>query len=297
MSLETQNEVAPSLNPEGTVPPQPDVKEEKQLSPKWAEVVRREKMVRERQRQMEAQKKAWEEERLKKEEEYKTSYIPKSRLKDNFLEAAYEAGLTQDQLVNMILNGQPQVDPTVRALQQELEQIKTRQQKALEEQEAQTKKNYDDAISRIRSSVEQLVTSSDEYDTIREYGDEGREAVVSLIEQTYKEEGRVLSEAEACKKVEDYLIDQGLKFSSFKKVKARLTPQEAQEIIEEASKLEEKNPASFKVTPKKTPVPQEKNLQNQNPIKTLTNAGTPSTSRPLSPRERAILAFEGKLQK
>lgn len=265
---------------------------EELLSPKYGELARHEKRIRERARQFEAEKLAKENEWKQKDEEYKSSFIHKNKLKENPLEALSELGLSQDQLVQLILNGPQQVDPTVRAMQAELAAIKEAQFKAEKAATEQQTAQYEQALAQIRSDAGKLIESDESYETIKEMG--ATEAVVELIKQTYDTDKKLLSVPEAAAQVEEYLLNEALKMAGLKKVKAKLTPAEiADEAIENVSA---KSNNSVTITPKNLSE-QLKNQQNQTPIKTLTNSGTPTSSKPLSPRERALLAFQGKLNK
>jgi hypothetical protein len=99
---------------------------------------------------------------------------------------------------------------------------------------------------------------------------------VDLIEKTFKEDGILLSVEEAAKEVEDELVSQLSKYAQkIKKLQQKFAPQ---------SKAAPQQPVNNKTAG-----------QQQQPGKTLTNSM--GASRPLSTRERAILAFENKLSK
>ncbi|MDE2106538.1 MAG: hypothetical protein KGL39_55500, partial [Patescibacteria group bacterium] len=97
--------------------------------------------------------------------------------------------------------------------------------------------------------------------------------VVDLIEQTFKEEGRVMDVEEAANEVENYLLEEIEKLTRIEKLKKRM----------------EAKPAATPKSDEQTP--QKKQPQT---MKTLTNAA--SSSRQLSAKERAILAFKGELK-
>ncbi len=100
--------------------------------------------------------------------------------------------------------------------------------------------------------------------------------VVDLIEKTFKEDGILLTEDEAAQQVEDYLTEEAYKLANLKKIQKRLQ-------TSSASTSTSATPAKSAETPK----------QSQ-PMKTLTNAV--GTSRQLTSKERAILAFKGEKQ-
>lgn len=253
---------------------------DKKLSPQYAALARREKEIRTRQEALKAKELEWK----TKEAEYAKNYVPKERLQKDTLAALFETGLTQDQLVNMILNGQPQVDPALSAMQLELKSIKDAQEAQTKAAAEQQTAAYQRAVSEIRSQAEALVASNDDYATIKETS--STEAIVELITLTYETEGKLLSVDQAAKEVEEHLIQEALKMASLTKVKAKLTPAE---II-----------ADEKIDPNKKPSLAEAKAAapQQTQIKTLTNAATANPSKPLSNRdrrERAIAAFKGQL--
>lgn len=83
-----------------------------------------------------------------------------------------------------------------------------------------------------------------------------------------------MSVEEAAQEVEDYLADEAWKLAQTKKIKSRYS----------------NSSATNENTGKQSPSPN----QQQQPMKTLTN--NVSSTRKLSARERALLAFEGKLK-
>lgn len=280
---QTQGTVAPEALTNGAVAietPAPEAKKDDFLSPKFAALARKEKELRMLQKQIQQERDS-----IKtRDEEYSKSYVPKARLMENPLAALSELGLTQDQLVNLILNGPQQVDPTVSALQKQIQAIEAQQQstsKAMEEAQA---KQYEQALSQIRSDTAALVASNPDYETIRETG--STEAVVELIRQTFDSEGILLTIDDAAKQVEDHLLEEALKMARLKKVQAKLTPAQVEEAV--ATLTEPKKPQII-----------QKSQQDRQPIlKTLTNAATTTSSRTFSAAEkraRAIAAFKGQL--
>lgn len=260
--------------------PKPEGKaSEEPLSAQFAILARKEKALRAKALAQEQALKAKEdairaqEEAMKaKEAEYSSKYISKDRLTQDTLNALAEAGLTYEQITNMMLNPpQPQdmaykgeleaLKAEIKALRGETESTK----KTFQEQQTQS---YQQAVNQIRSEATKLVSSDPMFETIKETGSVGE--VVKLIEQTFKEDGILMTVEEAAQQVEDYLIEEALKLSRIKKIQQRL------------------NPVQSSVPPASVPAAAPKQPQ----LKTLTNAV--SASRPLNARERAILAFKGQ---
>ena len=143
-----------------------------------------------------------------------------------------------------------------------------------EAQEQQQTEAYQAAIKQIESDVKSLVSQDSSYEAIR--ASKAEKDVVELIEETYKQDGVLLSTEEAAQMVEDYLVEQYTKFTQLDKIKQKI----------ELSKAKTAQSNSVKQPSE----PQ----QSQPTMKTLTN--NVGSSKPLTARERAILAFEGKLK-
>lgn len=253
-----------AVNTEETKP------QEKALSPQYVALARKEKALR-----SQAQALKTREDALKaRESEYETNYIPKSKLTERFksdpMGLMQEHGLTYDQLTNLILN-QPSVqDQALQKLQAELQEIKSSQARAQQQSEEQQTKAYEQAVNQIRNDAKLLIASDASFETIKETGSE--EAVVELIRETFDKSGVLLNVEDAAKEVEDYLVEEALKYAQLKKVQAKLNPPTVGEALKQ--QINEK--------------PQ---------IKTITHAITASTkpSSDKDRRARAILAAQGKL--
>ena len=256
---------------------------EKPISDEYAKLARREKALRAKALQQEQALKAKEAEIRAKEEalrakeaEYQSRYIPKDTLKQDPLAALAELGLSYDQLTELALNA-PKPEDLARA-----KEIKAMEDKikALEERQEKSQKAYDDAqtqayqqaISQIRTETTNLVKSDPNFETINATG--SINDVVELIEETFKKDGILLTVEEAATEVENYLVEEAYKLARLSKIQQRLKPAE--------------KPAA---TPKQT-VPQQSQAESKPLMKTLTNSV--GVSRPLSARDRAILAFKGE---
>lgn len=206
-----------------------------------------------------------------KENQYKQQYIDKQRLTTDPLGTLIDNGITYDQLTQMLLNQPNSVDPTIRAIRSQIEQIQANQAQASKNAEAATQAQYDQALNQIRTDVKSLVGTGPEYEGIKTLG--MHEAVVDLIVQTFNDEGYVMDLADAASRVENRLVEDNTKLAQLPKVKAKWQPQT------------------------ETPAATGPNTQRQ-PMKTLTNAvnsQTPKRSTDKERVQRAILAFQGKL--
>lgn len=257
---------------------------EEPLSSQFALLARKEKALRAKVQAQDAAIKAREQALLAKEAELKTKeasyssdFVPKSKLTEDPLSVLAEIGIDYDALTQLVLN-RPQMDPTTKAYLQKLEaQVKAQadvQEKGrLEAAEAQ-KAQYQQAVNQIRNEAKALVQKDASYETIKETG--SVDQVVELIEETFKADGILLTVEEAAQEVENYLVEEALKLSRIEKIRKRLMPKE------------EPKPEAAQAS-----APEKQESQKSQPKPTLTNSI--GVNRTLSPRERAILAFQGKL--
>jgi hypothetical protein len=266
-----------SVSPQGDseVSEAPKAEKEPALSAQYANLARKEKALRQAAQKLKAEQAAFEASRQPQkpaEPAFDPSkYIQKDRFSKDPLAALAEAGLSYDQITEMVLN-QPKSDP---ALQSALDQIRAEMQ-ALKDAQEEGKKTYAEqqqaqykqAVNQIRNEAKQLIASDPYFETIAKTNSLGD--VVELIERTFKEEGTLMSVEDAAREVEDFLVEQLTGYTSrIDKLKKKFQTQVA--------------PAE---SAQKQPDPK------QPQMKTLTNAV--GTTRQLSAKERAILAFKGE---
>jgi hypothetical protein len=268
----------PVLDPAAATPA-PD-KDKELLSTQYAQLARREKAlyakaqardraIAEREAAISAREKALE----SKDTDYQTNYIPKQRLTEDTIGVLLESGITYDQITQMMLN-QTQQDPATKVAIQELKSELRAQQEARAAdrksyEEAQSA-NYQQAVKQIKADASQLVMTDPQFETIKKT--KSINDVVSLIEETFKEDGIVLSVEDACREVEDHLVEKLSQYSQIDKVQQRM-----------------KANAS-----KSSPQLSGQDPTQRQPKPTLTNSV--GTSKKLSAKERAVLAFKGELK-
>lgn len=256
-------------------------KTEEPISSQYAVLARKEKALRAKAQaqdsayqQREAALAAREAAIKAKESEYQTGYIQKDRLTSDPWGTLSEAGLTYDQVTQSAVEHQaesPQTRAHFAKLNAKIAELEKANESVRQSQAEQQSQQYKQAVAQIRTDAASLVRSNEAYETIQ--ATNSVDDVVELIERTFKEENVLMSIEDACKAVEDHLVEEALKIAKLKKIQSRLQP----------------------VAPA-TPAKQSQEASKQSqPMKTLTNAiGVP---RQLSARERAILAMEGKLNK
>lgn len=254
------------------------------LSRQFAQLARQEKALRAKAQQQQQALQAREEALKAKEAEltakgnaYNTSYVSKDQIKQDALAVLAEAGVSYEELTQQIMSQQP-VDPrlqnTIKRMEakiQQLEETNSNNQKTYTENQ---QKAYQDAVKQIALDVRAMVKTDPAYEAIRAMN--ASKDVVELITETYNKDGILLSNEEAAQQVEDYLVEEALKLDKIEKIKKR-----REQMNASSAKAQEKTPA--------------KPGQTQPGMKTLTNST--SSTRQLSAKERAILAFRGELQK
>lgn len=264
--------LASEASPEVTKP------KEEPLSSQFAVLARKEKALRAKVQAQDAALRAKEqaiserEAALKaKDTEYQSKYISKDKLTpDNLWSTLSEMGISYDQLTQMALNPPQKADPATQsalaALQAEIKSLKDAQDNSKKTYEEQQSSQYKQAVNQIRTEAQSMVKTDDNFEMIRETNSVSD--VVELIEQTFKQDGNLLTVEQACQMVEDHLVEEALKIANSKKIQSRLKP------------------AAVATAPQTAPVKQG--------MKTLTNAS--ATQKPLSSKERAIAAFNGTLK-
>lgn len=267
---------------EGDVkPPSPtsEVTKEEPLSTQYAVLARKEKALRAKAQELKAKEESFRvaEAANKAKESVQSELSLKDQLAKDPWKVLNELGLTYDKLTELSIN-QPRPEEMARdsemsALRNELKALKDAQEKTEKSFQDQQTNSYKQAVNQIRTEVKQLVLSDPTFETIKETN--SVEDVVELIEKTYSTEGVLLTVEEASQAIEDYLVEEAIKIAKLRKIQERLKPQAA---VAPTAKAETKS---------------QKPLEQPQTMKTLTN-GTAS-SRQLTTRERAILAFKGQL--
>jgi hypothetical protein len=255
------------------MPPQEAPKAaEEPLSSQYAALARKERALRQREQQLKIK-----EAQLPKEDKQPalpqtdlSKFVDRERLVKDPFTVLNELGLTYEQLTELALNGPSQENMTMnnelRALREELKALKgdteSTKKTIAEQNELQRKQ----AITQLKAETARLVKASPEFETIK--ATNSISDVVELIERTFDEDGYLMTVEEAAHEVEDFLTEEALKLARLSKIQQKLAPKAA-------------------------PVSSSTVAPQQQGMKTLTNSV--STSKPMSARERAILAMQGKL--
>lgn len=255
--------------------------EDPALSRQFAQLARQEKQLRLKAQQQDQQLKAREAALAAREAEiaaksstYDTDYIPKSRFKQDALSALEEAGLSYDEITQQVINqGQrdPRTDAMISRLEAKIVALEEQNSNSAKAMSTQQQQQYDAAVAQIRTDAKKLVFTDPNFETIK--ATNSVSDVVDLITQTYDKDGILLSVEEAANEVENYLTEEALKLTRIEKIKKRMN-----QVAPDSKASGQKTQSTQK--------------QPQPTMKTLTNAT--SSTRQLSAKERAILAFKGE---
>jgi antitoxin component HigA of HigAB toxin-antitoxin module len=197
----------------------------------------------------------------------------KEDIKKQVLQDPTSFGLTHDELTNLLVNSPTPENQKITALEAKIAELEAGHKKTISSVEEQNKKAYDQALNQISREVESLVNTDESFETIKATSNVA--AVVALIEETYKEEGYIMTTEDAAKAVEEHLVEEALSLAKLKKIQSKLNPQ----------------------TEQQTQTQQQTSTKSTSP--TLTHAITQSSTKALSMkerRERAIAAFQGTLK-
>ncbi len=249
-----REQVVESASVDTAVEIAPVVADTKPIDPQLAEIAKARRALQVKERELAEREKAI----TSAPAESQESLIEK--LKADPMGVLQEAGVTYDQLTEAILSGQSGLNPEIQSIQKEMKSLKEDFQKTLSDRDQQQEQQV---LKEIRNTVDALAASGDEFEMIRVR--QAQQDVVSLIHQVFKTEGKVLTEREAARLVEEELIKEGLELASTNKLKAKLNPAQPEQ------------------------------QQRQPQMKTLTSRGNASVQ--MSRKERAMAAFHGNNKK
>lgn len=259
---------SPRVQPPAVTDVQAPVDEK--LSSKYAELAKREKILRSKIQSREQELKAREDALAAKEKDYSTSYVPKAKISEMFNSDPYsfmkDHNINGDQLTQALLNQPSPQDRMIQQLQQEIQSLKGLPDQTKKLFEDREKSQREQAITVIRSDVKALVSSDPAFEVIKATGSE--EEVVKKIEDTLDKEGIILSAQEAAEAIEKEYTEGLVKLFQLEKIQKLLTP--AVQAVDQK-------------------------LQQQPQAKTLAHSQVSSAQRPMSARDRAIAMLEGKI--
>lgn len=227
----------------------------KPLSPQFAALAKQKRALQVKERELLEREKAL-------SAEPQRTGIDISRLKSDPLGVLQEAGVSYDDLTNVLLNGKPQnfeVQSMIQSLKDENNSLRETIDQKFTERDTQAEQQV---LREITREAEYLASQSEQFKGVK--ATKSVPDVVDLIHRTWKESGEILDTTEALKLVEEQLRE---------------------ELAPIARELGYQDPQKFgELRPTRQPQ-----------MRTLTNRD--GSSSHLTPKQRAIMAFEGKLKR
>lgn len=284
---------APAEEPQGepvegleTAPVEEVKPVETKTSQEWAKLARQERELRAKIQRQEAQYKqreaalvARESELQSKSEMNQKGFVDINKLKNDPIGTLQDLGVTYDELANQMMNP-TKIDPRLQAhidrLQAKIETLEKGTTETNERVSKQQQQAYDQAVKQIELDTRNLVNSDPNFETIKATG--STKDVVELITETFNKDGILMTVEDAANEVENYLIEEAMKLTKIEKIKRKLQPQTTV-VKKQAEAGQQQQSQGTDSTPS---------------MKTLTNAA--SSTRKLSARERALLAFRNELK-
>jgi hypothetical protein len=276
--------VEPTPAPETQATPMPaEPKKDPQADKRIAHLMRQEKALRAQAAKLKAERDAF----AKEQQEARQAIEWKTRLKSRDFDVLKDAGLTQEDLTSYLVNQPDPRDRTIRDLQAKLEALEGNQNNFEKKMEEQVAENYKQALRTITSEAE-IAAKADpqKYELVNANLDDAIQAATMLVEETWKQTGRVIPVEDALNDVEEYYLDAFAKIAaSSTKIKSKLQPPAPPAPAAKTSPTSS-GKIPYSSTPRVPAAP-----------RTLTHQQVPTTSqKPMSARERAIAAFKGELK-
>lgn len=224
---------AESVKPTEPAQPTPEQKAQAdQFASKFAALSRKDKQLREREKQIE-KRLADLEARSKQEQEEVSKYksIPE-RLKKEPLNVLKEYGLTMQELTDMMLNdGKPtpemMLSEAEKRMQAKLDEL---DKKLKEKEELETSTKHQQAIDNFKSEISSFITeNNNDYELIA--ANDAADLVYEVIEAHFNDtadedgqNGTIMDVKEACNLVEQHFLNEAKRHLKLGKVKGLLGP-------------------------------------------------------------------------
>ncbi len=256
------------VTPKVETKPQPKAPDKQsQDAERMNAIIRREKAMRATVREKEAELAKYKTQAEELEQLKQQDLARQEKEKADPIAYLMERGYDADQITQALINRPGPESQAVKQLTEKILKLERDQQEAIKRAESESTANYQNALKTIQRNVDKLVSSNpQEYEAIS--ASEAQQSVTNYIEKVWKAEGIMLETEDAAKEIEDYLTDQALGLAKLNKIQSRLKP-----------------PAPKQTTPAPA---------TTKPV-TLTNSVKQNT-RPLTSKERAILAFNRQLK-
>lgn len=263
-----------------TIPKTETANEDSNLSSRLAKLAQKEKFAHQQRKQLQSERA--ELAKLKEELSHVQSW--KDKLVKEPLSVLNEAGLTYDQLTQLVLNGGNAQTPEsleLQKIQKEIESMKQAQTEAQKANEERVKQQFEQTRQQLKLEVVETITSNPAYSRVTDMDSE--EAAVELIVQRFQSDGVILSAEQAVKEVNDYLKEEQEKFIKLPSI---------QELLKQHAELQAaQTQAQTKPTPQFAKKPALKTLSSS-----MNTASKPSRNETWAEKKaRAIAKVTGQI--
>jgi hypothetical protein len=238
----TVEQIQAQQNINGTAPTADSVEtaDSVKLSPQMSALARKEQAFRQREMALNQREKELEN-KLAKAAQFEQL---ETKLKTKDFSEVEKLGGNYEDYTKYLLDKQAAEDPT----SQKFQDLENKIQEMKKKQEEEFDARFEASKNEYRREIKAVVGSNPDFSSIKET--ENEEAVLQLILDDLDED-KETTIAEACKEIEDLLVEQGRKFTSLSKLK----------------------PAQTEAAPRELPTPRPS-------VKTLTNQMQPTASPP-----------------
>lgn len=252
---------------------------EQSLSPRYAQLARQEKALRQRDAAIKAERaelQKLKDDLLLEKATYASQYVPKDRLTRETLQVLQEQGIDYSALTQQALSSaDPELsrrDAEINGLKAVIEELKKDVQGTKDSFKQNQEQSYTQAVAMIRQEAVSLVKNDPTFETIKATNSVSE--VVDLIQKTFEEgldedhpKGTLMSVEEAAQIVEEHLVEQYAKVAKLEKIQKRNAPK-----VEPPKQVQEQKPQGSKPT--------------------LTNTMTGTAKKEYSSRQRAMFAAQ-----
>lgn len=225
---------------------------EDKFSSKFAALSRREKQLRELQRQIKSERDEFDRLRQEREQEFSKYKELPNRIKQNPLEFLQEYGVSYEDITNLALNdGKPTTAMELKRMREEiLNELNAEKEERAKLEKRLEEEKYQSVINNYMNEIEDYINKNEQYELIRANSNEGISTVYDVIKEHYERtleetgKGEVMSTEDAANLVEEYLEQEAQKFLSIKKLgftKAQIEEAQKQEAVKSAQEPEKKS--------------------------------------------------------
>lgn len=192
------------------------VEKKEEPDPRFLALTKKEKELRQMQRELQEQKKIL-------ESKYKPYEEVEALKQTNKLEALKRMGMSYDDITNEFLSQNPMtpeqmaVNTAREIAQKEIAEYKKQSEEA---QKTQQQQAFDNAVAQITKEAEYLCNKSSDFPLVKESG--AFDTVSSLVKEHFFETGLVMPVEEAITQVEQNLYDGFMQFAKLEKIKLKL---------------------------------------------------------------------------